>query len=148
MSHKKIPTADNDFVAFAGPWASARFEWEWDHLHEDDAADFEVYLADQMEHGSDVDLRKIHRLVDRRKEEKWGDEYRALHHNFTTKKAYLELVAEWDAKLTVAERAEAERNALWDIELEPMWPVIEKVADALIDGQEVTEAWIQGLLDA
>jgi hypothetical protein len=51
-------------------------------------------------------------------------------------------------KLAEVEAAEAERHALWDIELEPIWPVIEKVADALLDGQEVTEAWIQGLLDA
>jgi hypothetical protein len=159
VSHNKIPTADQDFVSFAGPWASARYEWEWDHLHEDDAADFEVYLADQMEYGSWGDLLKIHRLVYRYRDklaerfivlepEHDPDGMRRMGYDVQTPDEARAWKAKYRVKIAEAEAAEAERNASWDVELEPLWPVIEKVADALQDGQEVTEGWIQGLLDA
>lgn len=51
-------------------------------------------------------------------------------------------------KLAEAEPTKAERNVLWDIELKPTWPLIEKVAAAQQDSHMGTAAWIKGLLDA
>lgn len=161
VTHDKLPTADNDFVAFAGPWASARYQWEWDQTHEDDGASFEDYLAHQMEEGSYSDLQVVHRLVNRYRKKLADIENSTVHpddlveglrakgysYGFRTATEVAALRSKYVPKLAEAERAEADRNALWDIELERVWPVVNQVADVATAGQPVTDAVVRQLLD-
>lgn len=137
MTRTQVMVWDAPFVVYAGPWAQARARWSEPTLDDDDADGccFEDHVfAALMENPDDFDSYRQH-----------------LDHPI--------LVARYDHERKMAQKHPerfdnesgsfnhiAAQEHLWTFELERVWPVIEQVAQALLNGTAVTPDQVDTLL--
>ena len=124
---------DQPFIAYAGPWAEARYEWgdrPLDDLN-DDGCTFEDELAGCLFQGGSDDSVVIDRAL-----------------GLGSIAAELGLDAGNPDAVNRLREIAAARESVWQMELERAWLAVCAVAPRLVAGETVTNAEVAALLEA
>jgi hypothetical protein len=114
-----VPARDMAFVVFAGPWAEARCEWARPlDGEDDDGSTFDDCLGRAFERNAAGDLREYRRL------------------------SLADAAVYRDANAQLMHASEQR----WSRKLEAKWSVIQRVAELLICGSDVTAEMVVELL--